>query len=52
MDDLSTPLVSKTIADGLPNSRWELMAGARHSCYIDAHDRYCELLTAWMADHD
>jgi len=51
-DDLSTPLVSKTIADGLPNARWELIAGARHSCYIDAHDQYCELLASWMAEHD
>ena len=51
-DDLSTPLVNKTIVDGLPNARWELIAGARHSCYVDAHDHYCELLAAWMAEHD
>lgn len=51
-DDLCTPLIAKTMYDRLPHARWELMEGCRHMCYVDAHDRYCELVADWMAAHD
>ena len=51
-DDLCTPLVAKTMFDRLPNATWELMEGCRHMCFVDDNDRYCSLLSAWMAAHD
>lgn len=51
-DDLSTPLVAKTMFDGIPNARWELFAGCRHMCYVDDTPRYLAMLEEWLAEHD
>ena len=51
-DDLSTPLVAKTMFDAIPDARWELFPDARHMCFVDAHDEYEDLLRAWCAEHD
>lgn len=51
-DDLSTPLIAKTMCDRLPHARWELMEGCRHMCFVDGHDRYCQVVSDWMAEHD
>lgn len=51
-DDLCTPLVAKTLYDGLPHARWELMAGCRHMCFVDDTERYCTLLSGWLSAHD
>lgn len=51
-DDLCTPLVAKTMYDAIPRSRWELMAGARHMCFVDAHDAYVKLVRTWCAECD
>ena len=51
-DDLSTPLVAKTMADGIPNARWELFGGCRHMCYVDDTPRYLKLLSGWMSEND
>ena len=47
-DDLCTPLVAKTMYDGIPNARWELFAGARHMPFAEQTDRYCRLLEEWL----
>ena len=51
-DDLCSPLVAKTMADRIPNSRWELMAGCRHMCFADDTKRYIEILRPWLDTHD
>ncbi len=51
-DDLCTPLVAKTMYDGIPNSTWHLMANARHMCFADQHDTYCKILEEWLEHHD
>ena len=50
--DLSTPFIAKTMADRIPDSRWELFREARHSCYVEDTPRYATLLKAWLNEHD
>ena len=51
-EDLCTPAVAGSMHQGIPGSRWVLMAGARHMCFVDRHDEYCRLLTEWLDRHD
>lgn len=51
-NDLCTPLVAKTMADALPNARWELFPNARHMSFVEQPVRYQELLAAWLTEHD
>ena len=47
-NDLSSPLVSKTMYDNIPGARWELFDGCRHMCYVEENEKYIRLLTGWM----
>lgn len=47
-NDESTPLVAKTMADGIPHSKWALLDGARHMTFVDNNYEYCKLLSQWM----
>ena len=51
-NDLSTPYIAKTMADGIPDSRWELFEYARHMCYVEDLPRYSALLKEWLNAHD
>ena len=51
-NDLCTPLIAKTMYDGLPNARWELFPGCRHMCFVEDNERYCALLNEWMEQYD
>lgn len=51
-DDLSTPLINKTMFDRLPNARWELFAKSRHMPFLDEKEAYKELALAWLNQHD
>jgi len=51
-NDLCSPLIAKTMYDGIPDSRWELFDGARHMCFVEDTPKYMALLTRWMAEHD
>lgn len=51
-NDECTPLLAKTMADGIPHSRWELLDGARHMTFADQPDRYRQLLADWCDEHD
>jgi proline iminopeptidase len=51
-NDMCTPLVAKTMFDNLPNARWELFDGTRHMSFVEQNDKYCHLLTSWMAGHE
>ncbi|MDO4497367.1 MAG: alpha/beta hydrolase, partial [Bacteroidales bacterium] len=51
-EDLCTPVVAKTMYDGIPNAKWELFAGCRHMPFVEDNDRYCEVLAAWLDAND
>ena len=51
-NDLCTPVLAKTLYDGIPDARWELFEGCRHMVFGEATDRYCEVLNGWMQEHD
>lgn len=48
-NDECTPLIAKTMADRIPNSRWQLLDGARHMTFIDQTDVYKRLLAKWLS---
>ncbi|MCF0201269.1 MAG: proline iminopeptidase-family hydrolase [Bacteroidales bacterium] len=48
ISDLCSPLVAKTMADGIPNSEWILWENARHTCFVDRNEDYCKKLMEWM----
>lgn len=33
-------------------SRWELLEGARHMCFVDRHEDYCRILESWLEEQD
>lgn len=48
-NDECTPLIAKTMTDRIPNSRWQLLDGARHMTFIDQTDVYKRLLAEWLS---
>ena len=51
-NDESTPLISKTMFDRIPNAEWELLEGARHMTFVDCTSDYCRILNDWASRHD
>ena len=51
-NDECTPLLAKTMFDGIPHARWELLDGARHMTFVDRTEEYCRLLAEWMNQND
>jgi len=51
-EDLCTPLIARTLRDGIPGAQWELFEGCRHMAFVEETDRYCRLLEEWMKEHD
>ena len=51
-DDLCTPLDAKTMYDNIPNASWHLFQGARHMVFADQPEKYQQLLTKWLLNHD
>ena len=52
ISDLCSPLVAKTMNDGIKGSKWILWERSRHTCFVDRHDDYCKELVRWMNEHD
>ena len=52
INDLSTPLVAKTMADALPNSEWHLFANSRHMPFVEENKKYMKILTEWLKNND
>ena len=52
INDLCTPLIAKTMYDGIPNSKWELFAHSRHMPFVEENAKYERILTKWLNDHD
>ena len=50
--DICTPVVAASLYDNIPNSQWHLFRRSRHTCFIDAHEEYCQVLTRWLQELD
>lgn len=50
--DLSSPYISKTMHDRIPNSKWELFAYSRHMPFVEEHELYVDVLNKWLAEND
>lgn len=48
-NDECTPLIAKTMHDGIAGSEWELLDGARHMTFIDQTDNYKDVLSRWLS---
>lgn len=51
-DDLSTPLVSKTMFDEIENAKWELFGNSRHMPFVDEEELYMTILKKWLNEND
>ena len=51
-DDLCTPVVAKTMFDGIRQSKWELFPGCRHMPFVEDNDHYCRVLGEWLDEND
>ena len=51
-NDLCTPLVAKTLYDGIQDSKWHLFVGARHMPFAEQNDEYCQVLEEWLEEKD
>ncbi len=52
ISDLCSPLVAKTMYDGIPNSRWELFEHSHHMCFVEENEKYVKMAIEWMREHD
>ena len=52
IQDLCSPLIAKTMHDGIANSQWILYEHSHHVCYIDDNEKYMRDIAAWMNKHD
>lgn len=51
-DDLSTPLIAKTMEELIPNAQWQLFPHSRHMPFVDENPAYLDLLSRWLPKHD
>lgn len=51
-NDLCTPLVAKTMYDGIPQSRWELFENSRHMPFLEEREKYLRVVSAWMQEQE
>lgn len=52
VSDLCSPLIAKTMYDGIPHSEWELFSPSHHMCFVEQTDRYCRRIIEWMNRYD
>ena len=45
---ICTPVVAASLYENIPNSRWEVFKGSRHTCFIDQTEKYCKVLKKWL----
>ena len=50
--DICTPVVAASLYENIPNSRWEIFKGARHTCFVEQTDKYCAILEKWLEEND
>ena len=52
INDLCTPVVAKTMYDGIPNAKWELFRYSRHACFVEETEKYIQIVRDWMNEND
>ena len=52
INDLCTPVVAKTMYDGIPNTKWELFRYSRHACFVEETEKYIQIVRDWMNEND
>ncbi|MFC2662488.1 MAG: proline iminopeptidase [Eubacterium sp.] len=52
IQDLCSPLIAKTMYDGIPDSKWELFRHSHHMCFVEETEKYIDLLIKWLNQHD
>lgn len=50
--DLCSPYIAKSMADELPNSRWELFRHSRHMAFVEEEKRYFDVMKDWLKDFE
>ena len=50
--DICTPVVAASLYEHIPHSQWHLFRHSRHTCFIDAYEEYCQVLTRWLQEND
>lgn len=50
--DLCSPYIAKSMADELPNARWELFRDSRHMAFIEEEGSYFRLMADWLKDFE
>ena len=51
-DDLSSPLIAKTMYDRIPGARWELFEDLKHIAYVEQNEKTINLLVEWLNKYD
>ena len=51
-DDLSTPVISKQLFEGIKHSKWELFSNSRHMPFVDEEEKYKGILIDWLNQKD
>ena len=50
--DLCSPYIAKTMFDRLPHAKWELFEYSGHMPFVEEHEKYVEILSAWLAENE
>jgi proline iminopeptidase len=48
--DICTPVVAASLYENIPDSRWEVFKGARHTCFVEQTEKYCDILKKWLEE--
>ena len=51
-EDLSSPLIAKTMYDRIPNAQWELFQYSRHMPFVEETAKYMDILQNWLDKND
>ena len=49
--DLCTDRVAQVLTEGIPKTRLHRFEGARHSCFVERNEAYCDVLRQWLEKH-
>jgi proline-specific peptidase len=50
--DEATPLIAETVHKGIPGSQWVIFEESSHSAHIEEAERFMQVLTAFISQHE
>jgi L-proline amide hydrolase len=50
--DEATPLISGTVADGIPGAKWVIFEESSHMAHVEEPERFLQVMTDWMSQHE